>query len=178
MPAAFIATQRRKGTAIPYVSHLLAVASLTLEHGGDEDQAIAALLHDAAEDQGGQARLDDIAARFGPAVANIVADCTDSWVEPKPPWRERKEAYLAALPDKAAGLPARLACRQDPQCPRDRRRSALPWRKRSGIASTPAATARIWYYDAARGKRSAVHLPGPLADELRRQADAMPDAAS
>lgn len=93
-------SQVRKGTSVPYVSHLLAVASLTLQHGGDEDQAIAALLHDAAEDQGGEERLEDIRRRFGAGVAVIVADCTDAWVEPKPPWRERKEAYVAALAHK------------------------------------------------------------------------------
>jgi (p)ppGpp synthase/HD superfamily hydrolase len=93
-------TQVRKGSGIPYVSHLLAVSALVIEHGGSEDQAIAALLHDAAEDQGGEATLSDIRTRYGAAVAAIVADCTDAWTEPKPPWRPRKEAYLAALPSK------------------------------------------------------------------------------
>jgi (p)ppGpp synthase/HD superfamily hydrolase len=92
--------QTRKGSDIPYVAHLLAVCSLVIEHGGSEDQAIAALLHDAAEDQGGEPRLSEIRARYGAAVADIVADCTDAWTEPKPPWRPRKEAYLAALPSK------------------------------------------------------------------------------
>ena len=93
--------QTRKGTAIPYVSHLLAVCGLVLENGGDEDAAIGALLHDAVEDQGGRATLDIIRTRYGEAVAAIVADCTDAWIEPKPPWRERKAAYLSALPGKA-----------------------------------------------------------------------------
>lgn len=92
--------QMRKGTAIPYISHLLAVSALVLENGGDEDQAIAGLLHDAAEDQGGQRVLDEIERRFGPSVKAIVADCTDTLVEPKPPWRPRKEAYIARLPKK------------------------------------------------------------------------------
>jgi (p)ppGpp synthase/HD superfamily hydrolase len=92
--------QKRKGTSIPYISHLLTVAALVIEHGGDEDQAIAALLHDVAEDQGGKATLANVKARFGPVVAEIVSDCTDAWTEPKPEWRMRKEAYLAALPDK------------------------------------------------------------------------------
>ena len=95
--------QTRKGSAIPYVAHLLAVCSLVIEHGGSEDQAIAALLHDAAEDQGGETILGEIRARYGPAVAEIVADCTDAWTEPKPAWRPRKEAYLAALPSKPRG---------------------------------------------------------------------------
>ena len=69
--------QTRKGTTIPYISHLMAVSALVVEHGGDEDQAIAALLHDAAEDQGGQETLDEIRRRFGIGVAEIVNDCTD-----------------------------------------------------------------------------------------------------
>jgi (p)ppGpp synthase/HD superfamily hydrolase len=79
--------QTRKGTTIPYISHLMAVAALVVEHGGNEDQAIAGLLHDAPEDQGGVQTLAEIRAMFGDAVANIVADCTDSWTDPKPPWR-------------------------------------------------------------------------------------------
>jgi (p)ppGpp synthase/HD superfamily hydrolase len=102
--------QWRKGTSIPYISHLMTVAALVIEHGGDEDQAIAGLLHDAAEDQGGDRTLAEIRAKFGDQVANIVADCTDAWTEPKPPWRPRKEAYLKALPNKpAASLLVSLA---------------------------------------------------------------------
>ena len=93
-------SQKRKGGDIPYISHLLAVSALVIENGGNEDQAIAGLLHDAAEDQGGQATLDAIEREFGSGVARIIADCTDSWVEPKPPWRPRKEAYLATLAGK------------------------------------------------------------------------------
>jgi len=93
-------TQVRKGSNIPYVSHLLGVTSLALEIGADEEQAIAALLHDAVEDQGGKPRLDDIRSRFGDRVAAIVSDCTDSWEEPKPKWRQRKEAYIASLAKK------------------------------------------------------------------------------
>jgi (p)ppGpp synthase/HD superfamily hydrolase len=86
--------QKRKGTEIPYVSHLIAVASFVLDDGGDEDEAIAALLHDAAEDQGGRARVEDIRARFGDKVAHIVEDCTDSWTEPKEDWIVRKQKYV------------------------------------------------------------------------------------
>jgi (p)ppGpp synthase/HD superfamily hydrolase len=93
--------QVRKGSGIPYIAHLLSVSSRVLSAGGTEVQAIAGLLHDAAEDQGGQATLDVIKTKFGTEVAQIVSDCTDSWVEPKPPWRPRKEAYLAILPKKA-----------------------------------------------------------------------------
>jgi (p)ppGpp synthase/HD superfamily hydrolase len=87
----------RKGTSIPYVAHLLAVAALVLEDDGDEDDAIAALLHDAAEDQGGRERLEDIRSRFGQRVAGIVEACSDTFETPKPPWRERKQSYLQHL---------------------------------------------------------------------------------
>jgi (p)ppGpp synthase/HD superfamily hydrolase len=91
-------TQIRKGTGTPYIAHLLGVAALVIEDGGDEEQAVAALLHDAVEDQGGRARLEDIRANFGLAVAAIVEACSDSdVVGPKPPWRERKEKYLEHL---------------------------------------------------------------------------------
>lgn len=100
--------QVRKGSEVPYISHLLGVASLTLEFGGDEDQAIAALLHDAAEDQGGNVRLHDIRITFGENVERIVRDCSDSLGADKPAdaadrkieWRLRKEAYLLTLPKK------------------------------------------------------------------------------
>ncbi|MBK7922810.1 MAG: HD domain-containing protein [Gemmatimonadetes bacterium] len=95
-------SQLRKGTAVPYIAHLLSVSALVLEAGGDEDAAIAALLHDAVEDQGGRPMLDRIRARFGDGVADIVAACTDAEVTPKPPWRQRKEAYLASIPHKPA----------------------------------------------------------------------------
>ncbi len=89
--------QKRKGGTVPYIAHLLAVSALVLEHGGDEDQAIAALLHDAIEDQGGDATRQEIRRRFGRRVAALVDDCTDTDQIPKPPWRARKEAYLNRL---------------------------------------------------------------------------------
>jgi (p)ppGpp synthase/HD superfamily hydrolase len=89
--------QVRKGTTIPYVSHLLAVCVIVLEHGGREDEAIAALLHDGPEDQGGSATLEAIRSRFGDAVADIVAECSDTFERPKRPWAERKQRYLARL---------------------------------------------------------------------------------
>ncbi len=88
------AGQTRKGTASPYVGHLMGVASIVLDDGGTEDEAIGALLHDAVEDQGGRARLEEIRRRFGDAVARIVEDCTDSWETPKKPWAERKRQYV------------------------------------------------------------------------------------
>ncbi len=90
----------RIADTFPYISHLMTVAALVVEHGGNEDQAIAGLLHDAVEDQGGAETLAKIRTDFGVAVATIVSDCTDAWTEPKPPWRARKEAYLVALPGK------------------------------------------------------------------------------
>ena len=91
------ASQVRKSSGAPYISHLLGTASLILEFGTNEDQVIAALLHDAVEDQGGAERLEEIRGMFGKRIAHIVAGCTDAWNNPKPPWRERKEAHLAQL---------------------------------------------------------------------------------
>ncbi len=90
-------TQARKGGDVPYVSHLLAVAGLVIEHGANEDEVIAALLHDAIEDQGGAPTREAIRARFGDRVVAIVDGCTDTEDTPKPPWRDRKEAYLDHL---------------------------------------------------------------------------------
>lgn len=89
--------QNRKGTELPYISHLLGVASLVLEDGGDEDEAIAALLHDVVEDQGGAERLAEVEELFGPRVAAIVLGCSDTDEPVKPPWWERKEQYLLHL---------------------------------------------------------------------------------
>jgi (p)ppGpp synthase/HD superfamily hydrolase len=92
--------QRRKGTEIPYLSHLMAVCAIVLEHSGTEDEAIAALLHDAIEDQGaeGTTRVE-IECRFGSAVAEIVKGCTDADTVSKPPWHDRKRAYVAHIAD-------------------------------------------------------------------------------
>jgi (p)ppGpp synthase/HD superfamily hydrolase len=91
------ARQRRKGSDTPYVAHLLAVTALVLEHGGTEDEAIAAILHDAVEDQGGQATLEKIRSRFGHEIAATVAGLTDTDEIHKPSWRPRKERYIAHL---------------------------------------------------------------------------------
>jgi (p)ppGpp synthase/HD superfamily hydrolase len=88
------ARQKRKGTETPYIAHLLSVAALVLEDDGDEDEAVAALLHDAVEDQGGRATREEIRRRFGNRVVRIVDGCTDAEGTPKPPWRERKERYI------------------------------------------------------------------------------------
>lgn len=94
--------QLRKGTSIPYISHLLAVTAQVLEHGGDEDQAIAALLHDSIEDcadhvGGAQLLRDRFRELFGPHALELIEACTDAETLPKPPWRERKEAHLRHL---------------------------------------------------------------------------------
>lgn len=91
------AKQLRKGMQVPYTVHLLSVSALVLENGGDEDQAIAGLLHDAVEDQGGLPRLEEIRELFGERVALIVDGCTDAYYLPKAPWQQRKELYLDHL---------------------------------------------------------------------------------
>lgn len=156
--------QTRKGTSIPYISHLMTVSALVVEHGGDEDQAIAGLLHDAAEDQGGEATLQEIERRFGGDVAGIVADCTDAWTEPKPPWRARKETYLEKLPHKQArSLLVSLA---------DKTHNAEAilldyrtlgddlWSRFNG-----GADGTRWYYQELAGI-FVRHMPGPLADRF------------
>lgn len=158
--------QVRKGSDVPYISHLLAVAALVIENRGDEDQAIGALLHDAAEDQGGIERLHEIEALFGPAVARIVKDCTDSWLEPKPDWKTRKTAYLAALPGKPlASLLVSLA-------DKTHNAHAIVFDRRivgDSIWSrfTAGREGTLWYY---RGLSEAFTkaLPCPLSDELAR----------
>ena len=89
--------QKKKGTTVPYLAHLMGVASIVAENGGSEDEVIAALLHDAAEDQGGGKILDEIRTRFGNHVASIVHDCSDTFSFPKPPWKMRKKKYLEHL---------------------------------------------------------------------------------
>jgi (p)ppGpp synthase/HD superfamily hydrolase len=105
------AGQTRKASTIPYIAHLMGVTSLVLEFGGDEDMAIAALLHDVVEDCGGAPTLKEVRRRFGSRVAKMVDGCTDSDIEPKPPWRERKESYIRHL--KSADADTRLVSAAD-----------------------------------------------------------------
>jgi (p)ppGpp synthase/HD superfamily hydrolase len=91
------AQQTRKSTDIPYVSHLFGVASIAVEYGADMEEAVAALLHDAAEDCGGKPRLEEIREKFGERVAGIVEGCTDAFETPKPDWTRRKTDYIAHL---------------------------------------------------------------------------------
>ena len=103
--------QTRKASTIPYIAHLMGVASLVLEAGGDEDLTIAALLHDVVEDCGGAPVLKEVRRRFGQRVAKVVDGCTDADMYPKPPWRERKEKYLRHL--KTADADTRLVSAAD-----------------------------------------------------------------
>jgi (p)ppGpp synthase/HD superfamily hydrolase len=165
------ARQLRKGTDVPYASHLLGVASIALEFGAGEDEAIAALLHDAVEDQGGAAALAEIRARFGDAVAEIVAGCSDSEVIPKPPWRERKQAYLAHIAEAPAST--RLVSAADKlhnarAINADRRRVGPDIWKRFNSSREDL----LWYY------RSLVEAfraagGGPLIEELGVAVDEM-----
>jgi (p)ppGpp synthase/HD superfamily hydrolase len=154
--------QVRKGSGNPYVSHLLAVAALVLEAGGDEDQAIAGLLHDAVEDCGGLARLADIRARFGERVADIVWACTDSHEQVKIDWRVRKEAYIAGMAAKPAD--ALLVSLMDKThnlsaIARDHgQHGDAVWDRFSG-----GKDGTLWYYSALAAEFEAV-LPGREAD--------------
>ena len=160
------AHQTRKGTGTPYVAHLLAVASIVLEHGASEDEAIAALLHDAAEDQGGRATLDEIRDRFGERVAEIVAGCTDSWTTPRPAWRRRKEATIAHL--RTASASVRLVSAADKL---HNARTILADYRMLGEAVwgrfNGGREGTLWYY------RSLVEVmqdtgPAPIIEELAR----------
>ena len=96
--------QYRKKTEVPYITHLMATAGIVLEHGGDETEAVAALLHDAVEDQGGLKTAEEIRRLFGNQVAEIVVACSDSTTKPKPSWKKRKEKYLAHLPQASPSV--------------------------------------------------------------------------
>lgn len=157
------ADQIRKGANTPYIAHLLGVASLVLEHGGDEEQAIAGLLHDAIEDQGAHQEAI-IAARFGDRVSRIVRACTDADTFPKPPWRERKQAYIAHLehmdPDSLLVSCSDKVYNARAICT-DLRTHGLAVYERftGGQAGT------LWYYGALSDVFSRL-LPGPLSAEL------------
>ncbi len=158
--------QRRKGTGVPYVSHVLIVAGLVLENGGDEDEAIAALLHDAVEDQGGEARLADIRAKFGDRVARIVRGVSDTVLMPKPPWEERKRRYLEHLPVSPPS--ERLVSAADKVA---NARAILADYRTMGDALWPRFNANrdqiLWYY---RSLVQGFRVAGgpPLVDELER----------
>jgi len=102
--------QYRKGTSTPYIAHPLAVASLALHYGADDDVAAAAVLHDTVEDGGGRPMLERIRWGIGERVASIVDGCTDAYGAPKRPWEERKHAYVARLPSLPAATKLVIAC--------------------------------------------------------------------
>lgn len=170
------ATQTRKGTRIPYVAHLMAVASIVLEEGGDEDEAIAALLHDGPEDQGGRATLDEIRREFGERVADIVEVCSDTFERKKPPWRERKERYLAHL--REATPSARLVACADKL---HNARAILADYRRHGDALWDRFNAGrdeiLWYHDQLvrifrdRGPHRLAAELERVVDELRAEID-------
>jgi (p)ppGpp synthase/HD superfamily hydrolase len=165
--------QVRKGSGIPYIAHLLSVSSRVLSAGGTEVQAIGGLLHDAAEDQGGEVTLEVIRKRFGPDVAQIVADCTDSWTEPKPEWRTRKETYLSALPAKSpTSLLVSLADKVDNAeaiLSDYRQIDDDLWKRFTG-----GRDGTIWYYRTLSGIFDRA-LPGPLARDLARTVSLFPN---
>jgi len=160
------AADLRKGARIPYLSHLLEVCSIVMRCGGNEDAAIAALLHDAAEDHGGKPRLVDIQRNFGKTVASIVEECTDTTSRPKESWEIRKRNYVKHVPaasrggllvsaaDKLANVRAILA---DHYIVGDEvyKRFKRPKRR------------TLWYYNAL-SRAFTAHFPGDLAKELRR----------
>ena len=172
--------QLRKGTTTPYVAHLLAVCSIVLEMDGDaasaEDEAIGALLHDAVEDGGGPPMLACIRSEFGDVVADIVAANSDTDEEPKPPWRARKEAYIAGIATKSPG-----ALRVSIADKLHNARAILADYRAHGEAlfdrfKAGEGDSVVWYYNALAtafaARRSALGPGGERAlDELRRTVD-------
>lgn len=160
------AEQKRKGTNIPYISHLLAVTALVLEDGGDEDEAIAALLHDAIEDAGGEETRQEIRRRFGDKVVEIVNGCTDTDETPKPPWLDRKKRYLEHLSSASAEM-LRVSSADKLHNARAilsdfRRHGSKVWERFNG-----GREGTLWYY------RQLVQIfhqtsPGFLTEELDR----------
>jgi (p)ppGpp synthase/HD superfamily hydrolase len=166
------ADDRRKGTDIPYLSHLWGVAALVMDHGGDDRQVAAALLHDVVEDHGGEARLADVRSRFGDDVADMVADLSDSVVDttagvPKPPWEERKRAYLDHLTqvaDRSALVSAADKLHNLRAITSDYRMIGSElWRR----FTVHEPGAHLWYYGELI-ERLAGRVPEQLGTELQR----------
>jgi (p)ppGpp synthase/HD superfamily hydrolase len=147
--------QARKGTKITYVSHLLAVSALVLEHGGDEELAIAGLLHDAVEDANdgdGTAMAARIRHAFGERVADVVLGCSDTEEQPKPPWRQRKERYVAHLAEAPDDVVLVSACDKlhNARCTVADLREFGPdfWLGSSGVTFNAGPDEQRWYYEA------------------------------
>jgi len=162
--------QERKGSRVPYMAHLLGTAGTVLHFGGSEDEAIGGLLHDAAEDQGGRPILHAIRDEFGDRVAEIVEGCTDTFEDPKPPWRERKRAYVADLPGKPAHvLLVSAADKLDNSraIVADLRNLAPASRDQYWTRFNGERTGTLWYYaallEAYRGARSHPYISGVVA---------------
>ncbi len=173
------ARQYRKGSRIPYIGHLMAVSALVIDYGGDENQAIAALLHDAVEDQGGQATREQIRRRFGQTVARIVDDCTDTDQTPKPPWRTRKEQFLERLTQHVADE-SLLVIAADKL---HNARTIVATLRVEGAATFDRFTGKqdgtLWYYREV-AERLEQRRAGPIVAELQavvRQMHAMVDSA-
>lgn len=161
--------QTRKGSDVPYISHLMAISGLVIEHGGNEEEAIAALLHDVVEDQGGREALSEIRTLFGERVAEIVDHCTDAYTSPKPPWEPRKTRYiedmrkadpsvlLVSLCDKLHNARSTLLDLQHTSSYDDfwKRFSAPPEKQ-------------LWYYKSLLEIYDACPFHRPLVNELRR----------
>ena len=165
------ALQRRKGPepVIPYLGHLLGVCSLVIDDGGTEAEAVAALLHDAVEDAGGQSTLDEIRRHFGASVANIIADCSDTTAGPKGPWRERKESFIARVRDQFLSNSALRVIAADKL---QNARSLLDDYRRYGDDlwerfTTSSSADQLWYYGAIADVLLS-RIPGPLSYELDR----------
>ena len=163
--------QSRKGKDTPYIAHLMAVCAIVLEYGGDEEEAIAALLHDAVEDQGGRATLEAIRINFGERVAGIVLECSDSEGDPKPPWKQRKQTYIDHIPHMSAG--ARIVSLADKI---HNSRSVLNDYRREGESTWARFKGKrdgtLWYYAELARKFMEVK-PDPMAQELRRIVDSL-----
>jgi (p)ppGpp synthase/HD superfamily hydrolase len=163
--------QKRKASQTPYIAHLMSVSALVLENGGDEDQAIAALLHDAVEDAGGLETLEEIRAEFGDYVADLVDGCTDSYIQPKEDWEPRKIAYLEKLkyaPDDIVLISLADKVHNARSILIDLHRyGASTWDKFKGKKS-----GTLWYYQALAKTFDDAPYPS-LKNELRNLVDEM-----
>lgn len=175
--AAEIHSGRRLGTEIPYMAHLLVVTGLVLEDGGDEDQAIAAMLHDSVEDGGGRQLLERLQREFGERVAEIVAACSDT-LDPqgdRRSWRERKVAYVAHLPDVYDDGVLRVALADKV----NNARSIVRDYRAEGQAlwdrfTNKSAADQLWYYDELL-RFFSKRRPGPLVEDLQRAVEEFAD---
>jgi (p)ppGpp synthase/HD superfamily hydrolase len=168
--------QMRKASGIPYIAHLWAVAALVAEHGGDEDQVIAAFLHDAVEDQGGAETAARIEREFGSRVLDLVRGCSDTDQTPKPPWRPRKEAHIAHVRTATPELKLLIAADK-----RHNLQSILRDLKREGIATLDrfngGRVGTVWYYQAMLAAL-ATDWEHPILDELKTGVDALTRATA